>query len=140
MRVNCYRLWLPVLLCLALTGKAADRVYKWVDARGVTHYARRPPVAGHRPATKIVNLQPNVIKSVPLPNKVKADSETKQPSVTRKIPVSANIVKYQLRCEQARNRLQKVRARLRAGYKYSQNSRLRAREAEYRAQRKAWCR
>ena len=140
MHITLQKLCLPFLLCVSSTGQAADRVYKWVDVQGVTHYARQPPVTGNASAATIVDLNPNVIQSIPLPAGTMQTPVTKRASTTQRIPASARIDRRQMRCERARNRLKKVRARLRAGYKYRQYSRLHAREAEYRAQRKAWCR
>lgn len=53
---------LLLVLCLlpALPGQAAgSRVYKWVDADGVTHYSQQPPPAG---AAQVEQLQ---LKSAP---------------------------------------------------------------------------
>jgi hypothetical protein len=41
------------LVFMSVAGFASSQVYKWVDERGVTHYAERPPQGGR--ATQVPN-------------------------------------------------------------------------------------
>lgn len=140
MRMNIYSLYFSVLLCAPSHGHTAERVYKWIDAQGQAHYTSHPPLTASGAVTEVVNLKPNVIKSIPVPPTSRKKITSALPAVNRRIAASARIEKQQLRCQRARSKLQQVRARLRAGYKYNQYSRLHAREAQYRAQRQAYCR
>ena len=64
-------LWIAVLLgpLLATLTARAD-VYKWVDAKGVTHYSDKPPQAGENPQQ--VQSQPDAPPSTYQPP-VKSD-------------------------------------------------------------------
>lgn len=140
MRIHIYSVYFSILLCAPLHGQTAERVYKWIDTQGQVHYASHPPVTASGAVKEVVNLKPNIIKSLPVPPTSRKKITSAPSGVNRRIPASAQLEKQQLRCQRARSKLQQVRARLRAGYKYSQYSRLHAREAEYRAQRQAHCR
>ena len=49
---------LALAACLALfpavaTAQASDKVYKWTDANGVTHYGDAPPAQGEYESSRI---------------------------------------------------------------------------------------
>ncbi len=140
MCLKLYKLCFPVFLCVSFTAQSADRIFKWVDAQGQTHYGSRDSMPENSSGVEVSRVKPNVIKSIP----VSSGSQKKPGQIHTKrvkvIPARDQVDKRTLRCEKARNNLKKVRAKLRAGYKYNQYSRLHAREAEYRAQRSAYCR
>ena len=139
MRLNVQKPYFLTLLFLPIAVQSADRVYKWVDAQGQTHYGNHAATLGNEAGVGLVKIKPNIIKSIPIPHQ-QAKPTKPQSRDKQTIPVRDQIDKAYLRCERARNNLKKIRARLRAGYKYDQYSKLHAREAEYRAQRAAYCR
>lgn len=140
MRFNLQKNYLALLLCWPVTGQPADPVCKWIDAQGQVHFSAHPPQQVTTAAVEIIIPKTNVIKSIAIPSQARKNSVPAKPRDEHAIPASARRDKQQQLCEKARNKLKKVRARLRAGYKYSQYSRLHARETEYRGQRKAYCR
>ena len=140
MRLNLQKNYLALLLCWPVTGQPADRVYKWIDAQGQMSFSSRPPQQVHKAGVEIIIPKTNVIKSIPIPSQAQKKSAHATSRNNHKLPASARIDKQQLLCKRAQNNLKKVRARLRAGYQYGQYSRLHAREAKYRGQRKVYCR
>jgi hypothetical protein len=139
MCLKLYKLCFSVFLLLPFTAQSADRIFKWVDAQGQTHYGSRVMMPENSAGVEVTRIKPNVIKSIPVPSGSQKKSRSARSQEVKAIPAHDQVDKRTLRCEKARNNLKKVRARLRAGYKYNQYSRLHAREAKYRAQRSAYC-
>lgn len=53
-----------LVLALTLTAPLHAQIYKWVDAKGVTHYSDKPP-AGHQARTQLVEERISVVPSDP---------------------------------------------------------------------------
>lgn len=61
--------------CLALSA-TAEKVYKWVDRQGVTHYSEQPPT-DRKAAT--IKIKPHQIESkTPQPQAIEPDSQAPQ--------------------------------------------------------------
>ncbi len=140
MCLKLFKLCFPVFLCVSFTAQSADKIFKWVDSQGQTHFSSRASMPENSAGVEVTRIKPNIIKSIPVPSGSPKKSRSVQSQKVKAIPAHDKVDKRALRCEKARNNLKKVRAKLRAGYKYNQYSRFHAREAEYRAQRSAYCR
>ena len=68
-----------LLACIALTAQAqSNGVYKWKDAKGVTHYADTPPPAG-----RYGNVLPDAASRVAAPAKPDARCTTARSNIER---------------------------------------------------------
>lgn len=84
---------LALAACIALfpsvaTAQASDKVYKWTDANGVTHYGDAPPASGDYEATPI----PAVDRAARAPAEAATDAAA--PAATNEDPQCADVRKH----------------------------------------------
>lgn len=115
------------ILCLPLIPQAAtDKLYKWVDQDGITHYSDRPSM--HHPSAVLENeglpylsiSEPQVVK--PWPKRAK-----------RKPRRRSNRHSVEPDCERYREKIREIEAKLRAGYTEPTGTRLRERKRQWTA-------
>lgn len=87
------------LACIFAASKgfsATDKVYKWTDAKGHTHYAQRPPLD-----TKTETIRPATGHSEPVKYETPSATTNTQPETNNSNTVAINKFNAE-RCEKAR--------------------------------------
>ncbi|SFR57733.1 protein of unknown function [Marinobacter daqiaonensis] len=118
------------LFTLATTAPMAE-IFTWTDGDGVVHFTDRRP-AGERPDT----VSPPAPSVMPMGSNVKAaEAIRKSLGTPQRDGPSArardvNRARQQKRCEQYREKLEKIQSQLRAGYSNAHGNRLRARRRD----------
>jgi hypothetical protein len=89
--------------CLALSA-TADKVYKWVDQQGVTHYSEQPPADKKAAMAKIKLRQ--VESKATQPQTIESGNEAPQPQSEVETALSTEQLAVQRKnCVTARNKL-----------------------------------
>ncbi len=89
--------------CLALSA-AADKVYKWVDQQGVTHYSEQPPADKKAVIAKIKLRQ--VESKATQPQTIESGNQAPQPQSEVETALSTEgLAIQQKNCSSARNKL-----------------------------------
>lgn len=92
------------LALLAPVPAAAQTVYKWKDARGVTHYSERPPASGS------YTEQAAARDPVPPPAAAPQATAPTPPGATPAAPAAVPPAEPDTRCINARSQLARLRA------------------------------
>ncbi|MEE9494748.1 MAG: DUF4124 domain-containing protein [Gammaproteobacteria bacterium] len=135
----------PVMAKAESTPDAARTIYRWTDGVGQVHFG---DVSGlhiqqqHPDDADILQLQTNIIKSVPASDLIHPEREAGQQRDLkwkyRRQPVSPDVRKLE-RCHKAEEQLREIRAILRSGYKASRYNRLHKRELAAMHKRSEYC-
>lgn len=126
---------------LCLQQPLSAEIYRWVDSKGQVHFSDAKNKPGHINKTESIEVTPNVVKTQPgLTPKPKR-------SVTKKKPrksATMNSHRYATtnndkKCARAKEKLDNVRSRMRAGYTAAQQRKLHNRELRYMEERSQYC-
>lgn len=90
---------LMLLFIASQTSAAPEKVYKWTDAKGQTHYGQRPPAG-----TQTEVIKPQTGHSEPV-NYEKAPATNDKDDAAKKAAAKDNPLKDKERCEIARKNL-----------------------------------
>ncbi len=124
--------------------------YKWVDEQGQTHYGDQPNVVTE-------DVEVNAVYSDPMLNVIRSSNEatlsesrqrtyrTQRPSKRYHADASRSDsdrmdTENSYLCQQAENRLDRIKSRMRAGYKLKEADRLHRKELTARKDRRRYCR
>ena len=94
---------LACLLVASISFAAPEKVYKWTDKRGVTHYGQRPPANTETEVIKPQTGHSDPVTYAPAPNAGAAQTDTNKVQTTEKP------LKDPERCSQARQNLETLK-------------------------------
>lgn len=116
-------------------------IYRWIDSKGQVHFSDAKNKPEHTNKAELIEVTPNVVKTQPgLTPKLKRNVKKKKTRKTatmssKQRPASSNDKK----CARAKEKLENVRSRMRAGYTAAQQRRLHDRELRYMEERSQYC-
>jgi len=116
-------------------------IYRWVDSQGQVHFSDASNKPGHINKAETIEVEPNVIEVRPgLTPKPKRSVKKKKSrkSVTMNSSHHA-VAGNDKKCARAKEKLENVRSRMRAGYTATQQRRLHDRELRYMDERSRYC-
>lgn len=116
----------------------AQTVYRWVDEGGVVHFTQTPPVER---AYSTLGLDTDDLNIAPVheprrPTRPAGSREVGRHKTSKTRPGRDEIAQ---RCAAARQQIDTLNARMRAGYRPAQGERLRERLRRYEKERYRWC-
>jgi hypothetical protein len=71
-------LFLAGLLFACISSAGAGQIYKWVDAKGVTHFTAQPPQAGDASVMPHAKQPPAPPAATPTPNQAEIDARVRE--------------------------------------------------------------
>lgn len=113
------------LVCVAVSFQvvswnASAELYKWIDAKGRTHYSDRAPLSD----ITLLDYQ------APADNHISAPAKIKYPKYAPVKKRSKARRRAKISCDKYLSRIDKVQKQLRAGYREPKGNKLRARKRE----------
>ncbi|WP_138435727.1 DUF4124 domain-containing protein [Marinobacter shengliensis] len=127
---------LPFCLCLFLSLPAQAEIYRWTDANGSIHFSDTPPMLDehHRMQVRPTTTMPmaeNIRQSDRVTRNRKELDQLLSPNSKNRYAKSQQAEEARTRqCEQYRKQLDRLQARLRAGYGNDRGNSLRQRRRE----------
>jgi len=140
-RVVCANTILLFISTLCLLQPLPAEIYRWVDSKGQVHFSDAKNRPRHINEAESIKVEPNVVKTQPgLTPKPKRSVKKKK---SRK-PATMNSTRHAAssndkKCTRAKEKLENVRSRMRAGYTAAQQRRLHDRELRYMEERSRYC-
>ena len=109
------RLTLGLLCALAASGAAAEAVYKWTDAEGVTHFSAQPPADRQAEQIKVEAPPPTAPPAGAKPDSTADDGRPKDPAEGLAGPSAEELAKQeeqrQKNCETAKRNMEALKTR-----------------------------
>lgn len=130
------RAWMLMLVFWA--GAQAQTVYRWVDDDGVVHFSQIPPA---KRAYSTLGLDTGELNIAPVhePPRTTASPGRARTGKRRASKTRPGRDEVAQRCAAARQQIDTLNARMRAGYRPAQGERLRERLRRYEKERYRWC-
>ena len=140
-RVVCANRILVFISAFCLQQPLSAEIYRWVDAKGQVHFSDAKNKPGHINESESIEVEPNVIKVQP--GLTPEPRSTLRKKKSRKSATMNNsshaAASDDKKCARAKEKLEDVRSRMRAGYTAAQQRRLHDRELRYMEERSQYC-